>query len=438
MAQPQYQPREDNHSGFTFSPKSDQQFEFALDYLPQSSEPFLRFSGIPQKQSMSQQNQSHFQAWQQPQQMLTPPSESRPMPTSSTGDYTAAYAPWGTSMYGYGFAPGGIVGTEPVIMPEPETNFYTISDLLCGNFYAQDVTGKAAVQFSGRTSWPVPGPVGYPSNTSASSSDLGSTSSFSPKSYASDHLSVEVPVTTPTLAVDLSSTSSLWASGGSSYYQPIKASPPKMNVSAPQVKMSPVSLSKDVTGASIADVRQTHVRVPKRSPSSGATTPPFKGLPVSPGRHSQYGYSQAHSQRNVPDAMWYAHNKPSSVFSVSQGNQAVSPSVGSASSGYVTDRADISQVPMVRSNGHKGVATQAELQGRFHAPKPVSGKAVRNSDDEILLQGKRDGLTYKEISKKLRTKCAESTLRGRYRSLTKEKRDRVRKPVWREIDVSVP
>jgi hypothetical protein len=33
---------------------------------------------------------------------------------------------------------------------------------------------------------------------------------------------------------------------------------------------------------------------------------------------------------------------------------------------------------------------------------------------------------------------AESTLRGRYRSLTKERKDRVRKPVWTKVDVSHP
>jgi hypothetical protein len=57
-------------------------------------------------------------------------------------------------------------------------------------------------------------------------------------------------------------------------------------------------------------------------------------------------------------------------------------------------------------------------------------------EDRILLEGKRRGLTYKEIKKKMHTNVAESTLRGRYRSLTKARKDRVRKPIWTDNDVS--
>jgi tryptophanyl-tRNA synthetase len=60
----------------------------------------------------------------------------------------------------------------------------------------------------------------------------------------------------------------------------------------------------------------------------------------------------------------------------------------------------------------------------------------RKTDDEILMKCKAEGITYKEIKKRLRTKVAESTLRGRYRALTKPRKDRVRKPVWTENDVS--
>jgi tryptophanyl-tRNA synthetase len=63
--------------------------------------------------------------------------------------------------------------------------------------------------------------------------------------------------------------------------------------------------------------------------------------------------------------------------------------------------------------------------------------ARRKSDDEILMKCKAEGITYKEIKKRLRTKVAESTLRGRYRALTKPRKDRVRKPVWTENDVSL-
>jgi hypothetical protein len=66
----------------------------------------------------------------------------------------------------------------------------------------------------------------------------------------------------------------------------------------------------------------------------------------------------------------------------------------------------------------------------------MDAQAQRRADDDILLEGKRNGLTYKEIRKKMTVKCAESTLRGRYRSLTKARKDRVRKPTWTANDVS--
>ncbi|KAF2192691.1 hypothetical protein K469DRAFT_694759 [Zopfia rhizophila CBS 207.26] len=59
----------------------------------------------------------------------------------------------------------------------------------------------------------------------------------------------------------------------------------------------------------------------------------------------------------------------------------------------------------------------------------------RREEDKFLLKGKRAGLTYKEIKKRMGSKVAESTLRGRFRSLTKARKDRVRKPVWTENDI---
>ena len=47
-------------------------------------------------------------------------------------------------------------------------------------------------------------------------------------------------------------------------------------------------------------------------------------------------------------------------------------------------------------------------------------------------------MTYREIRKQGNFKEAESTLRGRYRTLTKCKEARVRKPEWQEKDVRKP
>lgn len=57
--------------------------------------------------------------------------------------------------------------------------------------------------------------------------------------------------------------------------------------------------------------------------------------------------------------------------------------------------------------------------------------------DAFLVECKRRGLSYKDIKRIGGLKEAESTLRGRFRTLTKAKEQRVRKPKWLERDVSV-
>lgn len=56
--------------------------------------------------------------------------------------------------------------------------------------------------------------------------------------------------------------------------------------------------------------------------------------------------------------------------------------------------------------------------------------------DDFLIKSKLAGMTYKEIRRKGGFTEAESTLRGRFRTLTKHKEARVRKPEWADIDVS--
>ena len=60
----------------------------------------------------------------------------------------------------------------------------------------------------------------------------------------------------------------------------------------------------------------------------------------------------------------------------------------------------------------------------------------RKTEDYFLVTSRRAGMSYKEIRQKGGLQAAESTLRGRFRALTKARKDRVRKPVWTERDVS--
>ena len=60
---------------------------------------------------------------------------------------------------------------------------------------------------------------------------------------------------------------------------------------------------------------------------------------------------------------------------------------------------------------------------------------MKSKEDKALIRMKEEGYTYKDIRKALGCNVAESTLRGRYRSLTKPKENRVRAPKWTETDV---
>ncbi|CAJ2506260.1 Uu.00g003900.m01.CDS01 [Anthostomella pinea] len=61
--------------------------------------------------------------------------------------------------------------------------------------------------------------------------------------------------------------------------------------------------------------------------------------------------------------------------------------------------------------------------------------AERAERDRFLVESKDGGMTYKEIRRLGKFTEAESTLRGRYRMLTKNKEERVRKPVWHDNDI---
>ncbi|KAL2886503.1 hypothetical protein HOO65_060333 [Ceratocystis lukuohia] len=64
-------------------------------------------------------------------------------------------------------------------------------------------------------------------------------------------------------------------------------------------------------------------------------------------------------------------------------------------------------------------------------------RAQRRLQDAYLVQAKLSGMTYREIRLRGNFSEAESTLRGRFRTLTKNKEWRVRKPHWfpRDIDL---
>ena len=72
------------------------------------------------------------------------------------------------------------------------------------------------------------------------------------------------------------------------------------------------------------------------------------------------------------------------------------------------------------------------------ARAPARSSQENEAKNALLIAWKGQGMSYKEIKARGGFEEAESTLRGRYRTLTKPREERVRKPEWRDRDVSSP
>lgn len=96
--------------------------------------------------------------------------------------------------------------------------------------------------------------------------------------------------------------------------------------------------------------------------------------------------------------------------------------------------------------GSKAALEQARRRRQANrcrkGPKPavevdwLPRDADRETKDRFLVEARRNKVSYKLIKTYGRFAEAESTLRGRFRTLTKRKEDRVRDPQWTPIDVS--
>ncbi|KAI9806091.1 MAG: hypothetical protein M1833_004498 [Piccolia ochrophora] len=101
-----------------------------------------------------------------------------------------------------------------------------------------------------------------------------------------------------------------------------------------------------------------------------------------------------------------------------------------------------------KPSGFDGSAARTDPDGKvFHISRLDNsrGRAVsrpsfprrQRSKDTFLVRAKRAGKSYKEIRAEGNFTEAESTLRGRFRTLTKEKDRRVRKPQWETKDIQL-
>jgi hypothetical protein len=94
-----------------------------------------------------------------------------------------------------------------------------------------------------------------------------------------------------------------------------------------------------------------------------------------------------------------------------------------------------------------GSVIYAESSPDDESPVPIAPIGTKSSSPdgespvhitEELVSLRKAGLQYKTIKTILNLRAPVSTLRGRFRTLTKPKAQRVRKPVWTPADVSIP
>jgi hypothetical protein len=156
------------------------------------------------------------------------------------------------------------------------------------------------------------------------------------------------------------------------------------------------------------------VKKPKPRAAAKAATQPLSSSSSSSQHHSRN--QQAGGQDDRPKATSSSSSSSQSKASSSSSKAAAAAAAAPASS---TGGGGSS------SRGAAAAAVYARHRHRHRSEK-----------DEYLVQSKLRGMTYKEIRKQGGFTEAESTLRGRFRTLTKPKEQRVRKPEFQEVDVS--
>ncbi|KAF2966647.1 hypothetical protein GQX73_g6899 [Xylaria multiplex] len=85
--------------------------------------------------------------------------------------------------------------------------------------------------------------------------------------------------------------------------------------------------------------------------------------------------------------------------------------------------------------GHHAIEIDDPVEDQVEEVPSSSADIEREAKNRFLVDSKLAGMTYREIRRQGGFTEAESTLRGRFRTLTKNKEQRVRKPEWQDKDI---
>jgi hypothetical protein len=329
-------------------------------------------------------------------------------------------------MQNQGFASNSALQLPPHIVSGSDCFVHSNNELVYHRMASQELVGKGGTAFGGRLPWFPPRPTEFGYDLSANRSNPDTNNSYSPKSFISESQCSQMSPFTP---------------------EPVANAADWGCYAAPSYAGAKVSSPKDMTGAVEDAAIMDYSGLPRygsvSSPTPAGNGHYFNGMPMVYGVPRQHDPEISSSQGNSPEVSpWFPDDLGACMPYRPRELQVNGASINSAPTNNQPnghqehsedDENDTSREAAVWNRARTSYRPQERLQDDFPSQQ---AQDTRKEDDAILLRGKKDGLTYKEISKKMHTKCAESTLRGRYRALTKARQDRVRKPVWRETDVS--
>ncbi|CAG8971479.1 hypothetical protein HYALB_00002063 [Hymenoscyphus albidus] len=110
------------------------------------------------------------------------------------------------------------------------------------------------------------------------------------------------------------------------------------------------------------------------------------------------------------------------------------PKIEKASKHAAESRSQNSTPKKLQPNGP---TPTSDWNGTPQPSAKIQAVNPQNAKDQFLVESKLAGMSYKDIRRKGGFTEAESTLRGRFRTLTKHKLARVRKPAWTENDIAL-
>jgi len=292
----------------------------------------------------------------------------------------------------------------------------------------------------GQLSWTPSAMRGPIAGACASISDFDSINSLSPQSYLSDGVDNSF---SPCSVSDHASSRGDWITSTSPSV-PIKVSSPTSGPSIPHASLTLACNSNIRSRPELVGLSGGTFALAEPSLLPQANNAGHAFLTSFDGAHSRSpGGSLASMAAPESSCPWYMPG-----YSASQSDAKLTLPNGRAYENDINDGVCVSCASNPRSSSScesppckaspSTLHPQVNDQPRLKVARIPSAEVLRQRNDELLLQGKRDGLTYREIRNKMMgEKPAESTLRGRYRSLTKARKDRVRKPVWHKHDVNV-